>query len=115
MMTRRASEAASSVLNFLAGRKLLSHAETLIKAAKSSTKIAARTFGLYTTDCLLLHTAIEYSTLAGFIFELDLQQKIENRNTTQNSIVQGWSIFELSDTNIGNTVLLHELLQMCGL
>ena len=81
MMTRRASEAASSVLNFLAGRKLLSHAETLIKAAKSSTKIAARTFGLYTTtDCLLLHTTIEYSTLAGFIFELDLQQ---NKNTTQ--------------------------------
>ena len=85
MMTRRASEAAeasaaASVLNFLAGRKLLSHAETLIKAAKSSTKIAARTFGLYTTDCLLLHTAIEYSTLAGFIFELDLQQ---DKNTTQ--------------------------------
>ena len=53
--------------------------------------------------------------IAGFLFELDLQQKIENRNTTQNSIVQGWSIFELSDTNIGNTVLLHELLQMCGL
>ena len=64
MMTRRASEAAeasaaASVLNFLAGRKLLSHAETLIKAAKSSTKIAARTFGLYTTDCVLLHTTIE--------------------------------------------------------
>ena len=54
--------------------------------------------------------------IAGFLFELDLQQKIENRNTTQNSLVQGWSIFEqISDTNIGNTVLLHELLQMCRL
>ena len=79
MRTQKAPVPAA-VLNFLAGRKLLSHAETLIKAAKSSTKIAARTFGLYTTDCLLLHTAIEYSTLAGFIFELDLQQ---NKNTTQ--------------------------------
>ena len=58
MMTRRASEAASSVLNFLAGRKLLSHAETLIKAAKSSTKIAARTFGLYTATT----TVSTYST-----------------------------------------------------
>ena len=33
----------AAVLNFLAGRKLLSHAETLIKAAKSGTKTAART------------------------------------------------------------------------
>ena len=61
---------------------------------------------------LSLHSTVLY--FAGFLFELDLQQKIENRNTTQNSIVQGWSIFEqISDTNIGNTVLLHKLLQMC--
>ena len=41
MMTRRASEAAeasaaASVLNFLAGRKLLSHAETLIKKGEQN-------------------------------------------------------------------------------
>ena len=42
-MSTQKTPVPAAVLNFLAGRKLLSHAETLIKAAKSGTKTAART------------------------------------------------------------------------
>ena len=58
MMTRRASTEAAivaAVLNFLAGRKLLSHAETLIKNGEKGNKRGEQSLG--------------YST-APFLFEL---------------------------------------------